>query len=300
MAGEHANQDNSGSVARWAVALPASLAAHLLLGYLLIKSGVDPARMAAAAEDQPRLEIPIKLGIERSEAVTPNWLGFETPTPHVADPSPVEQSELTRAQGTEFDNLARALAAQVQATTSQALTDAQAVLDMLRAELARAAAEALKNQPKPEPKPTPAAETPPQPQSDPAQEPTEATDSEQEGSPGQQDTRSADATSLQMEMRRTQLGEVLASEGLKINTTRIRLTDLQRAMGRPPSPLVEIFFDHEGKVSKARIPDGRGTGRSDMDNALINAIYEWTAQGKRIDAMTETDPPLLVRMRILF
>lgn len=301
MAASHAsaNVDNSGTIARWAVAVPVSIVVHLAIGYLLIKGGVDPARMAAAAEDQPKLEIPIKLGIERSEAVTPNWLGFETPTPHVAEPSPVEQSELTRAQGTELDNLAQAFAAQMQATTSQALADAQAVLDAFRAELAKAAAEALRNQPRPEPTPQ-ATPTPPRPEAQPTPEPTEAKDAQQQGSPGLQDTRAADASSVPVEMRRTQLGQVVAGEGVKINTTRIRLTDLQRSMGRPPSPLVEIFFDHEGRVSKARIPEGRGTGRADMDNALINAVYEWTAEGARIEALEESDPPLLVRMRILF
>lgn len=299
MAANPASPENSGAAVRWAVAVPVSVVVHLAMGYLLIKSGVDPARMAAAAEDQPKLEIPIKLGIERSEAVTPNWLGFETPTPHVAEPSPVEQSELTRAQGTELDNLAQAFAAQMQATTSQALADAQAVLDVFRAELAKAAAEAIKNQPTPEPAPQ-ASPTPPEPQAQPTPEPTEAKDAEQQGSPGLQDTRAADASSVPVEMRRTQLGQVVAGEGVKINTTRIRLTDLQRSMGRPPSPLVEIFFDHEGRVSKARIPEGRGTGRADMDNALINAVYEWTAEGARIEALEESDPPLLVRMRILF
>ena len=298
MAGTPANQDQSGSAARWAVALPVSLIVHLAVGYLLIRSGVDPARMAAAAESQPKLEIPIKLGIERSEAVTPNWLGFATPTPHVAEPSPVEQSELTRARGTALDNMARALAAQMEAATAQTTASAQRVLDAFRAELAKAAAEAARNQP--EPQPTPAPQTPAQPESQPASEPAEAHDQQQEGSPGLQDTRAADASSVPMEMRRTELGQVVAGHGVKINTTRIRLTDLQRSMGRPPSPLVEIFFDHTGRVSRARIPGGRGTGRSDIDNALINAIYEWTAQGERIDALEETDPPLLVRMRILF
>ena len=298
------NRPDSAAALRWAVALIASVAVHLLLGYLLVRGGVDPARMAAAAEEQSQLSIPVKLGIERSQAVTPNWLGFETPTPNVAQPSPVEQSQLTRAQGTALDNLARTMSAQVQAASSQAMADAQRVLEAFRAELAKAAAQAERNTPRPQPDPQPASETPPQPhaepQTEPRSEPTEAQDDQQEGSPGLQDTRAADASSVPVEMRRSELGQVVAGKGLKINTTRLRLTDLQRAMGRPPSPLVEIFFDHTGKVSRARIPEGRGTGRADVDNALINAIYEWTAEGDRIGALGEADPPLLVRMRILF
>lgn len=285
------------TVARWAIAVPASVAVHLLVALALLRGGVDPASIADAAERTTPLEIPIKLGIEKSEAVTPNWLGFETPTPHVAAPATVNQSELTQAQGDERDNLARAFAAQVQAATTQTLSDARAMLEAFRAELVRAQAEAMKDS---QPEPAPAAETPPQPTSEPTQEPRPAEDDEQDGSPGQKDTRAADAVSLPTDVRRTDLGNVVTGEGLKINTTRLHLTDLQRSMGRPPSPLVEIFFDHTGRVHRARIPAGRGSGRPDIDQALINAIYEWTAQGEKIDALEEGDPPLLVRMRIMF
>src|SRR6056297_2136536 len=100
---------SSRSVARWAIAVPASVACHLLVAVLVLRGGVDPANMAEAADRMPPLKIPIKLGIEKSDAVTPNWLGFETPAPHVAAPAPVEQSALTRAEGDQRDNLARAL-----------------------------------------------------------------------------------------------------------------------------------------------------------------------------------------------
>ncbi|MEQ8844547.1 MAG: hypothetical protein RIB58_06805 [Phycisphaerales bacterium] len=289
---------SGGGIARWAVALPVSLAVHLAVGLLLIRGGVDPARLAAAAERDQNIEIPIKLGIERSDALTPNWLGFAEPTPHAAAPSIVEQALLTRAQGDAFDNLARAVTAQAQAASTQAMTEAQALLDALRAELARAVEEARQVRPEPEPSASPA-ETQPQPTPEPQTEPKEAQDEEQDGSPGKQDTRTSPAASLPMDIRRTELGQVVAAEGLKINTTRMHLTDLQRVLGRPPSPLVEIFFDHTGQVSRARIPAGRGSGRADIDNALINAIYEWSATGERIDELQEGDRPVLVRMRIL-
>jgi hypothetical protein len=292
-----APQSRASTVARWAIAVPASVAVHVLVALALLRGGVDPSRIADAAERSTPLEIPIKLGIEKSDTVTPNWLGFEIPTPHVAAPSRVNQSELTRAQGDERDNLARAFAAQVQAATTQTLSEARAVLEAFRAELARAQAQAAKQA---EPEPTPAAETPPQPTPQPTPEPKPAEDDEQDGSPGQKDTRAADAVSLPTDVRRSQLGNVVAGKGLKINTTRPHLTDLQQFLGRPPSPLVEIFFDHTGRVFRARIPDGRGSGRSDIDQALVNAIYEWTAEGEQINALEEGDPPLLVRMRIMF
>lgn len=289
------DQSRAGALARWALAVPASMAVHVLIAAALLRGGVDPNRLAEAAEKTSPLEIPIKLGIEKSQAVTPNWLGFETPTPHVALPTPVNQSELTRAQGSQRDNLARALSAQVQATATQAMAEARAVLDAFRAQLLQAQAEAQAAT-----QAEPATEAPPQPTPQPAVEPTPAQDDQQDGSPGIQDTRVSPAVSLPTDVRRNELGKVVATEGLRINTTRLHLTDLQRSMGRPPSPLVEIFFDHTGRVFRARIPDGRGSGRSDIDQALLNAIYEWTAEGEAIDALEERDPPLLVRMRIMF
>lgn len=293
---------DSGATKRWAVALPASLAVHVLLGYVLIQGGVDPTKLAAAASQSTPIEIPIKLGIERSDAHTPNWLGFETPTPHVATPSTVEQSELTRAVGPARDNLARTLASELQSLTSQTIADTRQVLEALVAELAKAQSEAAQTQsqdqperaepqetiePRPAPQPTPQAEPAPEP-------------ADEDGSPGLQDDRAADASSLPSEIRRTQLGQVVAGQGLRIRTTRIILTDLQRFMGRPPSPLVEIYFARDGSVARAAIAPGQGTGRSDLDQALINALYRWTASGERLEAMDEDDPPLLIRMRILF
>ena len=251
------NGASGGSGFRLAIALPVSLAIHVLIGLALIRGGVDPARMAAAA-DPAQLEIPIKLGIERSNA------------------------------------------ASVQAATTEAVQEARAVLEAFRAEFAKAIEEAAQAQPEPQPEPTPEAPQQPEPSPQQPAEPTPAEDRDQDGSPGQQDTRVSPATSLPVEMRRTELGKVVAGEGLKINTTRMRLTTLQRMSGRAPSPLVEIFFQHDGTVARARIPRGRGSGRSDLDNSLINSIYEWTATGERIDALEEDDPPLLIRMRILF
>lgn len=257
--------------------------------------------MAEAADRMPPLEIPIKLGIEKSDAVTPNWLGFETPTPHVAAPAPVEQSALTRAEGDQRDNLARTMAASIQDASASAVNQTRAVLDAFREQLAeslvQAEEERLAQAQAEEQAPAQPAEKP-APQSNPT-EPTQAEDDQQDGSPGTQDTRSAPPSSEPIEMRRVELGKAISAEGLKINTTRMHLTSLQRSRRPGGNPLVEIFFDHSGQVVKARIPRGRGSGRSDIDQALINAIYEWTAKGEAIDKLEDGDAPLLLRMRIL-
>ncbi len=53
--------------------------------------------LAAAEEDRTH---PLRLGIDRSNAATINWVGFETPTEHAASKSSVEQAAVTPIVGT--------------------------------------------------------------------------------------------------------------------------------------------------------------------------------------------------------
>lgn len=293
---------------RWPAVVLASLALHAGLG-LALRHGVDAHAWAHAAERTTQ-ELPVRLGIDRSQASTPAWLGFVEPSPHAAPASSVEQSALTRRPGLADEPAA--LAGQVQASIMQGLEQAQRTAQALGRTLAELLEHAQQRgstdaQTPGEPAESASASPPRQAHrqaqpADPTPQPAEPASAESagQGTPGLADVREADASSLSMETSRQQLGRVLAGPGLRINTTRLRLTDLQRAMGRPPSPLVEIFFDHRGRVVRARIVPGQGTGRQDLDQALLNAIYEWTAQGERVQAMSATDRPLLVRLRILF
>ncbi|MEO1009028.1 MAG: hypothetical protein AAFX79_10695 [Planctomycetota bacterium] len=306
--GANRGAERGAAAGRWAVAVPVSVLAHVALA-VLVWQRADAAAMAASANASGP-EIPIKLGIDRSEAVTPTWLGFETPTPHSARLSTTEQSPLTRAEGEARDDEASAAAAsepqppafseaEVAEAMSRMVGDAGELIAQLRGRFAAARAEAAeraRDAAREAAREAEAAESTPRPES------TSQTgdDGEGEGSPGIEDDREADATSRTVEIERAQLGRVVAAEGLRINTSRLELTDLQRFIGRPPSPLVELFFDYRGRVISARIPPGRGTGRSDIDASLTNAMYEWTAMGARIEAMVEGDEPLLVRMRIRF
>lgn len=115
-------------------------------------------------------------------------------------------------------------------------------------------------QPQPVVQPQPVAE--PAKQSEPTPEP-----SNEDGSPGVADDRAADASSLPSEVRRAELGRVLAGEGLRIQTTRLVLTDLQRYLGRPPNPLVEISFGRDGTVVRAAIARGQARAAATWTSA---------------------------------
>lgn len=80
--------------------LALSVAVHLVAGVLLGRQSLVPiAPDDALASDEPDRSPPLRLGIDRSNAATINWVGFETPTEHAASKSSVEQAAVTPVVG---------------------------------------------------------------------------------------------------------------------------------------------------------------------------------------------------------
>ena len=70
---------------RLVVGVAVSVIAHLAVGVALIGRGGGTPDLSILTAALPQPEEPlIRPGIARSQAVTINWLGFETPTPHEA------------------------------------------------------------------------------------------------------------------------------------------------------------------------------------------------------------------------
>lgn len=78
------------------IALAASSAAHVAVLAVAPRHPVGGGSAVLPAETHR-----VRAGVERSEAVTLTWLGFEEPTPHEARPSEVEQAALSLAPPTE-------------------------------------------------------------------------------------------------------------------------------------------------------------------------------------------------------
>lgn len=94
----------------------------------------------------------------------------------------------------------------------------------------------------------------------------------------------------------------VVGEGLEIITVRPRYTSAVRLSAVPKNPIVVMWFDAEGKVSKAEfLREGKrlySSGVVGVDEPLMNAIYRWRAKGKRIDALDAEDPKSLVEVSI--
>ena len=82
-------------------------------------------------------------------------------------------------------------------------------------------------------------------------------------------------------------GQPLAREGLEIKTVRPRwTTTTQLTHGVPATnPQIRIRFGRDGKVLRASFVAGTQTRSAAIDEPILNAVYEWTAKGREVDAI---------------
>lgn len=104
----------------------------------------------------------------------------------------------------------------------------------------------------------------------------------------------------------TKLNKPIVGKGLEIITVEPRFPASVRFTEMPRNPVLMIQFDATGRVSKAYfLKEGKrvyDTGARGVDEPLMNAIYQWRAKGKQIDALDPKDPDSVVEisMRITF
>jgi len=94
----------------------------------------------------------------------------------------------------------------------------------------------------------------------------------------------------------------IVGKGLEILTVRPRYTSAVRLSAVPKNPIVVMWFDGTGKVSKAEfLRDEKkvySSGVVGVDEPLLSAMYQWRAKGKRIDGLDVDDPKSLVEVSI--
>ena len=96
-----------------------------------------------------------------------------------------------------------------------------------------------------------------------------------------------------------QPGRVLTGPGLEVRTARPKFSVPARFLGYgvTRNPVAEIVFNHEGHVVEARwIVQTR---IESIDAPLLASLYEWEAEGERIDDLAEGETLTLQRMKIL-
>lgn len=98
-------------------------------------------------------------------------------------------------------------------------------------------------------------------------------------SQGRQDTRDADFAAIRA-AERVRLGQPVAAKGLRINTVKPRGTHLHSIMAMYTDPVVRVFFDRSGKVRDVKFI--RRSQHADVDRYVLNAVFQWTAEGEEL------------------
>lgn len=322
------------------VAVHAALAAGFVRWSENFISALSVAEPEAERPEEARVEPEaverrppvVRLGVERSEADTLAWLGFEKPTEHQAEQASVDQSAMTmappgpglpeveaptppvpevpdvpptpdlRALAEAAERVERTIARGVQDLAEQ-LAEAERRLARMMENLPavrpdaaareREAAEAAEREAALREAEAPRAAPPPPPRTN-----APAAGS---GLPGIQADKEAVAAAVK-KAPAVKPGQVVAAEGLDIQTIQPRWSYTTLLTRNPRNPTVKITFGRDGAVRQAEfVSDGTrvyNSGYDDVDQPLLNAIYGWKARGKALAELSAEDPEAGVTVMI--
>lgn len=255
------------------------------------KPAGDHAKPAPPRQPQPKPRI--RLGLDDSKSTGLSWLGYAEETEHSAPLSSVNQSAMSPNPG-DIEQPAPAiappklekLAAAPPVRSPQLEEAAQSLADAGRK--LKDAIRAATRPPAPPPAALPSPSTPAQPQ---AAQPQAA--QRPRGTPGLPSDKESLATSVK-KAPTVKPGQVLAANGLDIQTKAPKWSYTTLRTRRPANPTVQVTFGRDGKVVRAGfVTDGTtiySSGYEDVDEPLLSAVYSWTAKGKKLAELTSQDP----------
>lgn len=108
---------------------------------------------------------------------------------------------------------------------------------------------------------------------------------------GEQTDRESDLAAIKTAAK-AHLGKPLATKGLRIRTIRPRASHYNSILARYVDPVVRVHFNKRGIVEKVEFI--RRSENRDVDLYVLNAIYQWTAEGPQLDELPEKDPPATI------
>ncbi len=96
---------------------------------------------------------------------------------------------------------------------------------------------------------------------------------------GEVSEKESDASSLEdpIEVRP---GRPAAAEGIELITRRPQFSRYTRTVAAPRNPLLRVTFDPRGVVVDVQLI--RSSGFNDVDDPVVNAVFQWQARGERL------------------
>lgn len=257
----------------------------------------------------------IRLGIESSEASTITWIGFEEPTPHEAEQGTIDQAEFAigdvptgggasrseTVSPTDDGAIQRAMEEQLASLMDTLLQtapteDPALAVGDATSPLAtpREASEPIEAAPETSENAAGGGKTSGE-QSVDGEGETEPNEGETDVTPGNSD-RESPARSTTKPVR-VEPGKPAAAEGLEVKTVRPRWTHYTRLTARPQNPIIVVRFDATGKVKTAEFK--RATGAKDVDQPLLDAVFQWKATGAALQDLKGSDETLELEFEII-
>jgi len=305
------------------IGLALSCCAHLAAASVLATASANPDAGADLQRLRPPQDDRVRLGVERSDANTITWLGFEDPTPHDAPQAELEQAaleiararrvaeQLQRAAASAPKTIADIAGARSEQTREQTPV-APAGVDLPESPPRSADIVAAPESPQPQSPgeaalqreqtgQEPPAESaqadqgrpvPQQPDAQPGQGESGEADAADNAAPTPDDEntgaaeKDASARALKKPVK-VDPGRPVAAEGLDIRTVRPKWSHTTLLTSRPRSPVIRVYFNRQGKVDRAVFE--RNTGNRFVDQPLMNAVYAWTARGEALNDLAKEE-----------
>ncbi len=271
---------------------------------------------------------PVQLGIEDGREDAAAWLGFKEPTEHAATKSEVAQSAMTISPGGPESEIESGLAAAVEAS---AQARESSPVDLKLIEPVREPAPTVEREPPASEPGDPVAAEGAGPgafdavrrltedlsaRAAEAMEalrvlgaealPAEASAQPARASGGGETGIASDKESMATSLKEAITvipGRVAAGRGLELITRKPKWSITTLSTRRPVNPVVVATFRRDGTVVDAKfLNDGKrvlSTGYEDVDEPLINAIYQWRAKGPPLDELKGPDDVLTVTIRVI-
>ncbi|MDP7008445.1 MAG: hypothetical protein QGI78_02635 [Phycisphaerales bacterium] len=274
-------------------ALLISLSVHIVVAPFFTTtefvSPFAPPPNATHLETPMLEEQEVILGLEKSEAKTLTWIGYEQYQKHLARLSDVEQAAMELSASEPQPTIQEQVDEQLPPERGKLSEFVHTIAPITKSasEFINALQQLKFSFSSPAPKPS----------NHPAPKPPTESDEQDKPDVDPSDLE-ADATSIvEVPRENWKTGRPIATGGIVLRPRRPSFTAHQSVTNAPGGLTATLTIDRRGKPIQVHVL--KGTGSASIDRSLVASLYKWRAAGDRIDALVE-ESTLNITIRISF